>query len=123
MKIKLVVLTTLLFFCLVSCKDYENEMLCTQNFVYGLSITLADASSPNIIITNATIIAKDGDYEEVLEANSTGDVFFGAGERPGTYVIVVTSTDYETFTSEEITVTEDECHVITQQKEFALQPK
>jgi len=48
--------------------------------------------------------------------------FTGAGERAGTYTLTVVSPNYQTFTSEPITVLADQCHVITEEIEIILQP-
>lgn len=50
------------------------------------------------------------------------DSFFGAGERPGNYVLIVTSDNYQTYVSETITVNAYECHVIPESIEIVLQP-
>ena len=52
----------------------------------------------------------DGDFSEDMESFSNSLV--GAGERAGTYDATVTATGYAAWTSEDIFVTEDECHVI-----------
>jgi len=48
--------------------------------------------------------------------------FVGAGERPGTYIIHISAEGYQAFTSEEIQVMGDECHVIPEARTFELQP-
>ena len=106
-----------------SCKtdDDANDVICTLEYVYGLNVTLIDASNSNKIIDDVTVVSKDGSYEETLTAGI--DSFYGSGERAGTYTITITSDNYETYTSAPITVTADICHVIPQTFELTLQPK
>ena len=114
----------ILFFYLVACDvtDDNNGVVCTQQFVYGLNITVKDTNTNSIITDNIIVMAKDGNYEETLMTIEGIDSFFGAGERPGNYVIIVTSDNYQTYVSERITVDADKCHVIPESVEILLQP-
>ncbi len=48
----------------------------------------------------------------------------GEGERDGTYIIEISSNDFQMFTLNNLVVekTEDDCHVITEELEIVLQP-
>lgn len=122
---KLLLLTFV--FVILSCNsddDNTDSQYCTEIFVFGLKVTLKDAVTYAIVTEGLTVTARDGSYEEQLMRTENSNYFIGAGEREGTYVIEVISSTYQTFTSNNIVVvmTEDGCHVITEELEFALQP-
>lgn len=102
--------------------DNPDQVFCTEQFVYGLNVTVRDSSDNTIITEDITVIARDGTYEEELAVPSGFDVFIGAGERPGNYIIEVTSDNYQTYTSETIQVDADICHVIPRFVEILLTP-
>jgi len=79
-----------------------------------------DATNQQLIGDAATVIATDGNYSEELEFYS--EYFVGAGERAGDYIVTISAEDYETYTSETITLLEDECHVIPQSFTISLTP-
>ena len=114
-------LTFLLFCSLLSCKNDDNSNInCTEQFVFGLTITVFDASTQELIGDTATVIATDGNYSEELMFFS--ESFAGAGERAGNYIVTVSAEGYETYTSETIIILEDECHVINQSFQIYLTP-
>lgn len=116
---------SLIVVTLLACNsDDSNPQYCTEEYVYGLSITLRDAVDNTIITEGLTVTASDGFYEEELMRIENSNNFFGAGEREGTYIIEITSTNYQDFTSDPILVarTDDDCHVITEIIEFQLTP-
>ncbi len=118
-------LMLVLFFSCAACFCSDNPddgIACTQQFVYGLNITCKDASTNAVITEGLTVVAVDGSYEETLINDPGSSVFIGAGERAGNYIITVTSNAYETYTSQEIILEADECHVIPQSIEIVLQP-
>jgi hypothetical protein len=125
MNFKIFTLLAIIAISFTNCKldDDTNLIACTEQYVYGLNITLKDASTFNLINSDVEVIATDGNYQETLMTISGIDSFFGAGERSGTYIVTVTSQNYQTFTSDPITLTRDECHVIPKTFEFILQPK
>lgn len=112
-------------FIFLSCTSNKiNDIQCTEEARAGLNITVKNAVSNQVLGTGIKVIAKDGNYTETLEFfNANNPVFSGAWERPGTYIVTVSGVGYATFVSESITVTSDECHVIPQQLEIALQPE
>ncbi|MDY2586075.1 hypothetical protein [Winogradskyella aquimaris] len=115
----------LIVITLLACNsDDSNPQYCTEEYVYGLSITLRDAVDNTIVTDGLTVKASDGFYEEELMRIENSNNFFGAGEREGTYIIEITSTNYQDFTSDPILVTrtDDDCHVITEIIEFQLTP-
>ena len=116
----------LLLFCipllLASTCDDENDedIFCTTEFVYGLNVTVIDSQTQQLIVEGVTVTAQSGNYQETLEIFPGSEyVFYGAGERPGTYLITVTKSGYVTNTAT-VTVAADECHVIPQQVQVVL---
>ncbi|WP_397444780.1 hypothetical protein [Polaribacter sp. R77954] len=118
---KRIIFITFLFFCF-GCEEKGNEIVCTTEYVYGLHVTLLDASNSLPITDDVTVVIKDDNYEEVLQIIESNNSFFGAGERSGTYTITIISNSYITFVSEPITVTRNICHVIPVSKTIALTP-
>jgi len=110
----------LAFIMLTQC-DKDKETFCTEEFVYGLNVTVKDADSSLTLIENVTVTARDGQYAEPLMTSEGLDSFFGAGERAGNYIIEVTADGYEDYASELIRVGENECHVIPEAIEIMLQ--
>lgn len=110
-------------FLLSSCEDNDDQIVCTDQFVYGLNVIVLDAVSGNPIFQDIEVKAVDGTYQEILElVPSLEYTFVGAGERAGTYVVTVTKAGFQTFTSAPIVLTRDECHVIPQSLTVNLQP-
>jgi len=106
-----------------SCDDNDdNQIFCTDQFVYGLNVIVLDASTGNPIFQDIEVKAVDGTYLEILELVPSSEyAFVGAGERAGTYVVTITKAGYQTYTSAPIVVTRDECHVIPQSLTVNLQ--
>jgi hypothetical protein len=121
-KLFLFFLFSTLFFT-SSCDDNDdNQIFCTDQFVYGLNVIVLDSSTGNPIFQDIEVKAIDGTYQELLElVPSLEYAFVGAGERAGTYVITITKAGYQTYTSAPIVVTRDECHVIPQSLTVNLQ--
>ncbi len=112
-------------FLLLSCTfNNTDEIQCTEEARAGLNITVKNAVTNQQLGEGIIVKATDGNYTETLELFPGGDfVFSGAWEREGTYIVTVSGTGYNSFISDAITVTADECHVIPQQLQFALQPE
>jgi hypothetical protein len=121
-KLFLFFLFSTLFF-ISSCEDNDdNQIFCTDQFVYGLNVIVLDASTGNPIFQDIEVKAVDGTYLEILELVPSSEyAFVGAGERAGTYVVTITKAGYQTYTSAPIVVTRDECHVIPQSLTVNLQ--
>jgi len=110
-------------FFISSCEDNDdNQIFCTDQFVYGLYVIVLDASTGNPIFQDIEVKAVDGTYQEILElVPGLEYAFVGAGERAGTYVVTITKAGYQTYTSAPIVLTRDECHVIPQSLTVNLQ--
>ena len=114
------ILKTAIFLCCMlylgiigSCL-YDPAVLCTAEFVHGLHIKIRDANTGDPIGKDATIIVRDGEYEETPEIISRPDevIAYAAGERPGVYDIFVSLAGYKPWHTIGIRVLADECHVI-----------
>jgi hypothetical protein len=121
-KLFLFFLFSTLFFT-SSCEDNDdNQIFCTDQFVYGLNVIVLDAVTGNPIFQDIEVKAVDGTYLEILELVPSSEyAFVGAGERAGTYVVTITKAGYQTYTSAPIVLTRDECHVIPQSLTVNLQ--
>lgn len=109
---------------LFSCNDDTDKTICTSLFVYGLNVTVKDASTNDILIGGVTVVAIDGTYEETLTNIQGSDFFVGAGEREGSYVITASAAGYlSETTANPVKVDADECHVIPVALELFLQPE
>lgn len=89
--------------------DDDLGLVCTTEFVYGLNLTVLDGQG-GPAAQGATGIAIDGAYSETLMVLEP-ETMVGAGERAGTYDITVTKPGYVTWSADDVTVTENECHV------------
>ena len=109
-------------FFISSCEDNDDQIFCTDQFVYGLNVIVLDASTGNPIFQDIEVKAVDGTYQEILElVPGLEYAFVGAGERAGNYVVTITKAGYQTYTSAPIILTRDECHVISQSLTVNLQ--
>lgn len=111
----------------ISCNsndDNDGQTNCTDIFMYGLNVTVKDAVTNVTLQEGVLVKAVDGSYEETLQVEEIPSaVFVGAGERAGNYILTVSKDGYQTFTSQVITLTADECHVIGQEITVELQPE
>ncbi|WP_103864939.1 hypothetical protein [Aquimarina sp. I32.4] len=103
--------------------DTENPVLCTEEARLGLEIVIKDVESGAVLTEGITVMASDGQYSETLENVKGTNLFIGAYERKGTYVISISKTGYISIVSDPVIVTEDICHVITKNLEFVLSKK
>lgn len=96
--------------------DSEMDTNCTLESVAGLKVIVKDAITNDVLYVDTIVIAQDGDYTETLVGLEVIDevAFLGAWERAGLYQITVSKEGYQTYTTEPIIVSRDECHVITQ---------
>lgn len=118
----------LFLFCIsllliTSCQSNNDDpIVCTDQYVYGLTIIVLDATTGNPIFQDVEVKAVDGAYQEILQlVPGLEYTFVGAGERTGTYTITVTKEGFQTYTSVPITLTSDACHVIPQSLTVHLQ--
>lgn len=101
-----------------------DPIVCTEEYRYGLTVTVAIDGDNTQKACGATVIATDGEYQEtlvILETGSDHCVFSGAGERAGNYSIETSLTGFETAI-EQVLVTRDICHVFPKSLEVLLKP-
>lgn len=114
-------------FIAISCNsndDSSNSVVnCTEEFVYGLHVNVKDAVTNAVLQDGVLVKAVDGTYSETLEIVENVPTFIGAGERVGAYTVTVSKDGYQTYTSPVVTVRGDQCHVLTQTLNVALQPQ
>lgn len=121
-KLFLILLLLVLSYACSNGDDLSNidPTFCTEEAIDGLKITV-NGPTDLFSIDGVTVIATDGDYTENLENVFETNVFTGATERAGTYIIKITKPGFQTFVSENpIVVEEDICHVITESLEVVL---
>lgn len=105
-----------------TCENDDDQIVCTQQFVYGLNVVVLDATTGNPLVDGVTVEAVDGSYHEILyNLSGLEYTFFGAGERIGSYTITVTKDGYQTYVSSPIAVTANVCHVNPQSLTVNLQ--
>ncbi|SEK75091.1 hypothetical protein SAMN04487910_1022 [Aquimarina amphilecti] len=124
MKKLVLILLVICTACNLDEQDTLDPVFCTDELRAGLEITVKDATVNDLFLTSGiTVTIVDGDYTETLVNFDNTNLFVGAFERTGTYVITVRGDNYETFTSTvPIIVDKDICHVITESREIILQP-
>ena len=102
----------------------KNMTGCTPSIEPAITVTVSDAQTGTPL--KATIIVKDGNFQEELKlrgVTAAGQIIYGgAFERPGVYTVRTSRDGYETFVIEEVKVAKDECHVITRKIRVALEP-
>lgn len=92
---------------------------CTLEFRYGMNLALSDPDGDPV--AGATVTLTDGSYEEEMMELEDGQ-YVGAGERGGTYTMVIEAAGFQPRTIENIVVDEDECHVIPESFDVTLSP-
>ena len=106
-----------------TCNNDDDQIVCTEQFVYGLNVIVLDATSGNPLVEGVEVKAVDGSFQETLQLIPGLEYSFaGAGERAGTYTVTITKDGYQTYISSPIVVTRDFCHVIPQSLTVNLQP-
>ncbi len=98
---------------------------CTANWVPGISIRVVDAETDEPAACGTSSIVTAAGYSAALddycEAYPRSPWLQGAWERRGVYRVSLQKPGYQTWTSEEIVVTGDECHVHTIELEARLE--
>lgn len=99
--------------------------LCTAQAVPGITVALTDAIT-HVAVCDATVKVQSGTYQETLQpfAGVGPDecTYQGAYERKGSYTITATRDAYRQATRDNVGVTVDNCHVITQKVDISLSP-
>lgn len=96
---------------------------CTKVAVPALSVTARDAQT-GAPICDATVVARDGDFEETLmRFPAPGCECQGAEERLGTYQVTASAPGYQPLTKTMVAAIANECNVETAHADFALPPE
>ncbi|WP_378180387.1 hypothetical protein [Aquimarina sp. SS2-1] len=124
MKKLVLILLVICSACNLEEQNTSDPIFCTEEARPGLEITIRDAINSDMFLTTGiTVVATDDQYTETLTNFVDTNTFIGAFERTGSYTITVSGDGYETFVSNTpIMVDKDICHVITESREFILQP-
>lgn len=107
---------------LTGCETVIDPIACTEIFAYGLSVEVVDSITGAPRATGATLTLTEGSYVESTTESFDGRTMLGAGERAGTYGVVVERPDYMTWTAAPVVIGADECHVIPVSLRAQLQP-
>jgi len=101
-------------FTLLGC-DGVSPGMCSDEYVYGVQAEISHPGGIPLEQWAGSVRLTSANYEEELDLLATPDdgefVAFGAGERPGNYTLIVEAAECRTWESENIVVTEGECHV------------
>lgn len=105
-------------------KNCGETIFCTLEAVAGLNVSVKLGNSTTSTTDGVTVVATSGNYTESLIPfpNNTNPSFAGAYEKAATYTITVSKSGYKTYTSGQIKVSRDCCHVIPQTINVVLQP-
>jgi hypothetical protein len=101
---------------LPACAAVLDPVYCTTEFRFGLAVQVQDSVTGAWIGSGATLIARDGAYmDSVSEPFGRRDAddapLATAGERAGTYDLVVRHEGYLPWSKKGVKVEGDECHV------------
>jgi hypothetical protein len=112
--------TLLMILGAVGCDDDSFTNACTAIYVYGVSIEVKDAVT-GAPLEGVTAEIRDGAFVDPSVVVSTS-IVNGAGERAGTYSIVIRKAGYRDWTKTGVVVTADRCHVKGVRLVAALDP-
>jgi hypothetical protein len=98
--------------CGPSCAD--DLVPCTRNIVTGLVVAVVNSTGTRIC--GATVVASgSGHTETLVESGTSVDCSYaGLAERAGTFTITVSKAGYQTEVVSDLSIEEDQCHVIPQ---------
>lgn len=101
--------------------------VCTAILIWGVTVRVTD-SRTGAGICDAGVEVSESTFTQRLQALDTDPAtctYAGVGERTGTYRIVVQHPDFATATVDDVVVRQgaDGCHVMTEMRTIALQPR
>lgn len=99
--------------------DEPVDVVCTEELRPALIVTALDSVS-EAPVSNAIMSVRDGTFVDTLDVY--GNKGYGPSERPGRYTVNVQAATYQSWTTSNVEVTADVCHVITVELTAKLQP-
>lgn len=106
-----------------ACDGDRNPVVCTDQSVAGLAVSVQDSASGMLAGRGARIIATDGAFADTARATTAYDGPYAlARERSGTYTVTVEQQGYRTWSRSGVSVSRDQCHVRTTAVGARLQP-
>ncbi len=105
-----------------SCKaSNSTDVVCTLEARAGINVTVLDADTQAGLAGIARGSATDGAYVDSLRPGGSMTTLSGAYERAGTYTVEIRATGYQGYTTTNVRVLKDVCHVIPQALTVSLQ--
>ena len=99
---------------------------CPDIYAYGVVVSVRDSTSGADAVAGATGVAIDGTFRDSVSVPSgkspQASAISLAGERAGTYTVIVRKAGYKDWTNSNVVVTRDACHVRTVTLTAQLQP-
>ena len=110
-----------------ACSNPFDKGVCTLEFRYGLVVYVQDSVTGAAAASGATLLAREAGFEDSFTNPAGGSdadarPLLSAGERAGTYQLTVTKAGYAPWTRNNVTVTENACHVNQTELTARLQP-
>lgn len=101
---------------LAGCRQVLNPTLCTTDFRFGIGVQVQDSVTGAWIASGATLVARDGTYADTVSepfgrSDADDAPLATAGERAGSYDLVVRREGYRPWSTTGVKVERDECHV------------
>jgi hypothetical protein len=100
-----------------SCACSDDTRSCTDEYAYGLSISVENSAGTPIC--DVTIRIQEGNYVEEKQLTQSDCILMGAGERAGSYRVTISRGD-TVLAEDELTVRDDGCHPIRESLEVVL---
>ena len=100
-----------------ACDALDSQpVYCTENFVWGLQVTVQNSATGAPSASGAQLVARDGVYADTSSfppnrPDLENQPLVGAGEREGTYTVTVRKDGFLDWERTNVVVTADECHV------------
>lgn len=116
------IVVCVLLFAGCSALESSDTLICTDELVPGLRVSVEHVEG-RTITGEVRIVARDGDYADTSRVN-LAERSYGhlAHERPGTYLVTVDKEGYRTWRKSDVSVSADECHVLTRDLTARLTP-
>lgn len=106
-----------LLVAVTSCNLVTGDHACTDEFRYGLAVSVRDSATGVGASSGATLVTVDqnGSVDSLVAPPNRPDLdavpLMGAGEHAGTFVVTVRKTGYRDWVRSGVRVASDGCHV------------